>query len=342
MSQPADEIKTYQLKLQVLKNALLEERKKNQLFEAENTQLKTQIATLEGIINDKEKENINISKEMYDLRTALDIELSRKEGKTNDFRVSNVFGNIFQKDSKEEVQPINDEDKQKIIQLTKTNKELESENEFFKKQFEAMKIESENIQTHYQTRIEELIAQMNQNEFMMEEKNNQLSEDMQRIEVMSSSLKVYETEKHNFDSQLKNANDEIKKLEKQIVELRLQLSSKLEQLTNWQIDVKKYSQENFELCNKVKQLKMAMADASIVIQKFKCEKVGLISNTKIDITFGLTEDNEYVLLIQDEKKQKSTINIETMEYMRRNDTDKKKIDVSVLVSRINLYYFCYI
>lgn len=335
MSQPADEIKTYQLKLQVLKNALIEERKKNQVLEGENTQLKTQIATLEGIVNDKEKENINISKEMYELKTTLDIELSRKEGKSNDFRVSNVFGNIFQKDNKEETQPINDEDKQKIIQITKANKELENENEFFKKQFEAMKTESENIQTNYETRIEELDAQIKQNEFIMEEKNNQLNDDMQRIEVMSSSLKIYETEKLNFDSQIKSSNDEIKKLEKQIIEQRLQLASTLELLTTWQIQVKTYTQENFELCNKVKQYKMAMADEGTVIQKFKCEKVGLISNTKVEITFGLTEDSEYVLLIQDEKK-KQIINIETMEYMRRNESDKKKIDVSVFVSHIFL------
>ena len=332
-------IKDLQMKLQVLKNALIEERKKTTLLESSNTQMKSQLSQLEVVINEKEKEIIKLTIESLDIQNALSLERNKSMSKSSGLSVNNIIGNIFQKDTVDPIREI------EIKKLEKINGELKAENELIKKEFNDFKSNSFKTNEEKSKIIQELQEKLSKNENIISEKNKTLAEYSIRLENMAESLKEFDKEKTKFTSEfqtMKKLKDDLEK-QKQCLEKEMKLKDLT--LKEWQEKVKKFEEENLLLANKATTYKYALAESNAVIQKFKCEKVGN-PNVKCELTFGPTEDNEYVILYQEEKSKEERIKIEDVEYIKSlNQRTRNKFnevydiaDISILVC-INFFKY---
>jgi hypothetical protein len=62
---------------------------------------------------------------------------------------------------------------------------------------------------------------------------------------------------------------------------------------------------------------------------FHVKKVGLLSNTEIDIIFGRDDEGNYVMRI-DEKDHKELMNIQDVEYVNRIEGSKNKVEIGYM------------
>ena len=298
--------KELMVKFQAVKNGLIEERKKTSELERKHTQMKSQLTQLESVIEEKEKEIIKLTKESLDIQNALSLERNKNTNKGSGL---SIIGNIFQKESTDPLSEI------EIKKLQKINSELKAENETIKKDFEEYKNQNIKINEEKDKQIQELKASISKTEVIINEKNKQLADDSKRIEILSQSIKEFDIEKAKFTTEFDKVNQVNNDLQKQKKFMEKELQVKNETLKEWQERVKKFEQENLDLSLKATQYKFALAESNVVIQKFKCEKIGN-PNTTCEITFGPTEDSEYVMLYAEEKSKEERIKIEDVEYIK--------------------------
>ena len=108
-------IKDLSVKIQVLKNALIEERKKTTLLETKNENLKSQVKELESVVSEKEKKLLQLTQESLDIQNALS--LQRNKSTSNTSSVGSLIGNIFQKDSQDPLLEIEVKKLQKTLDI---------------------------------------------------------------------------------------------------------------------------------------------------------------------------------------------------------------------------------
>ena len=80
---------------------------------------------------------------------------------------------------------------------------------------------------------------------------------------------------------------------------------------------------------KVKNLNHEIASNKRTLKKFKCELINQPNNIQCEISFGPTEENEYVMLIQMKEDEMIKIRLVDVEYIRMNK-QQNALDVSIL------------
>ena len=325
-------IKDLQKKLLILKNALIEEKKKTTQLEQLSTEMKSQIKQLEDEIILKDEEIIKLNKEIMDVQNSISLgkskvedEIKEKDKKT----VSNILGNVLNKtksltsSSSTEKNILNEvlleiENKQ----LKKKNEEIQEELNNTKNKYNEEKTSLVNINLNSEKIIKELHEALRAKEESICSKNKQLNENQQRIEMLLNNNKIWDLEKGKFNAELKSTQEKVEELEKK-------LKNKDEMLSKWQNDIKKYSQENLELYIKVKNLSHELAKSKKVLKKFKCELVNQPENIPCEISIGPTGENKYVMLLQMNEDELIEIKLIDVEYIRIN-RQKNALDVSIL------------
>lgn len=179
-----------------------------------------------------------------------------------------------------------------------------------------------NINISNEKVIKELNETLKSKEESINSKNKTLNENQQRIEMLLNNNKIWDLEKGKFNLELKNTQEKVEELEKNLKE-------KDEILLKWQNDIKKYSQENLELFIKVKNLNYELANSKRMLKKFKCELINQPENIPCEISFGPTEENEYVMLLQMKADELIKIRLIDVEYIRMNK-QQNALDVSIL------------
>ena len=325
-------IKDLQQKLIILKNALIEEKKKTTQLEQLSTEMKSQIKQLEDEIILKDEEIIKLNKEIMDVQNSISLGKSKVEDEIKEKdknKVSNIIGNVINKTkSLATVGSSENNIPNEVLleienkQLKKKNEEIQDELNNIKTKFMEEKTTLVNININNEKIIKELNETLKTKENAINTKNKILNENQQRIEMLLNNNKIWDLEKGKFNLELKNTQDKVEELEKNLKE-------KDEILLKWQNDIKKYSQENLELFIKVKNLNYELANSKRVLKKFKCELINQPENIPCEISFGPTEENEYVMLLQMKIDELIQIRLIDVEYIRMNK-QQNALDVSIL------------
>ena len=91
-----------------------------------------------------------------------------------------------------------------------------------------------------------------------------------------------------------------------------------------------------ELFIKVKNLNHEIASNKRTLKKFKCELINQPNNIPCEISFGPTEENEYVMLIQMKEDEMIKIRLIDVEYIRMN---KQQNALDVILHKENFKKF---
>ena len=325
-------IKDLQKKLLILKNALIEEKKKTTQLEQLSSEMKSQIKQLEDEIVLKDEEIVKLNKEIMEVQNSISLgknkiedEIKEKDKK----KVSNIIGNVINKTKSLASSSPSDKNIPNEVLLEIENKQLKKKNEEMQDELNNTKnkfLEEKTVLVNINISNEKIIKELNEalrsKENAINLKNKQLNENQQRIEMLLNNNKIWDLEKGKFNAELKSTQDKVEQLEKS-------LKDKDELLLKWQNDIKKYSQENLELFIKLKNLNYEIANSKRKLKKFKCELINQPENILCEISFGPTSENEYVMLLQMKEDELIQIRLIDVEYIRMNK-QQNALDVSIL------------
>ena len=332
-------IKDYQKKNAVLKNAIIEERKKfaslNQLID----EMKSQIKQLEEEIIHKDEEIIKLNKEIMDFQNSISLGKSKlvEEEIKDKKKKSNIIENVINKTKSLTSSDKNDIPNEVMLeienkQLKKKNEEIETELNNIKKNFSEEKNTLQEINTQNEQKIKELNESVKAKELALFIKYKELNENQQRIEMLLNNNKIWDLEKGKFNNELKATKDKVALLEKE-------LKDKEDIIQKAQNDYKKCTEQNKQLYLKVKNLNAELSSGKTYRTKFKCEIINQPENYKAEISFGPTGDGEYVMLLQIKEDELIPIKLADVEYIRMNK-QQDALDVSVLHNE-NFKKFCF-
>ena len=307
-------IKDIQSKLVLLRNALIEERKKANDLDEKNKQFTNQVNKLEKIIISKETEITNLTRDMLDLQEAISFEKS----KNVDGSVKNVFksmSHIFQKEGNAITEVENKKLQTTINDLKDENERIINENKQLRTNFDEIK-----KSTDYQ--INELTIKYKKMEQGISDKNQQIDEFMKRLELIKVTDNQYMNEKKNLEIKISDLQNRNKKIKEEVEKTNNENYNQKEKINKIEDKIRKCLKENMELNIKMNQITDIVSENSTVIKKFKCDKKGK-TNSKCEISFGAIEDNQYIMLINDYyNKTSEKINIKNIDNFILNSKDK--------------------
>ena len=323
-------IKDLQKKLYIIKNALIEKKKKTTSLEQLSSEMKSQIKQLEEEIIHKDEEIIKLNKEIMDFQNSISLGKSKivEEESKDKKMMSNILENVINK-TKVLTNLSNNNDIPNEVVLELEIKKLKKKNDEMEKELYIIKNKSfqeKNTFVELNIKNEKLIQNLKENlnakEIAINLKNKELNENQQRLEMLLNNNKIWDLEKGKFNTELKAVQDKVVSLEKEI-------KSKDELMLKLQNDNKIMTDQNKELYIKIKNLKKELSNSKTYMKKFKCEIQNQPENYKAEISFGPKDDGEYVMLLQIKEDELIPIKLADVEYIRMNKR-QNALDVSVL------------
>ena len=310
-------VKELLVKIDVLKNGLLDERKKTTLLANKIKELDVeikakaeQIKTLIQEKNDYEKKEAERKKEE---------ENKNKNKKNSDMSLT----------ANEEIRKLNEEI---------TN--LKFENETYQKKLNGTLIETEDMKHEYKNQIKSL-SELN-NSLLTQIKNlkSEKEELEKKLKEAASSSSMSIREKEHFEALLK----EYKKAKEEAMH---QLNACLDKCSKLVIENKTYKDsialheiDAGKMAQKLAEYKNMLIKVNLRNQIFHVKKCGLVSSNGIDIIFGQDKEGNYVMRI-DEKDKIEVINIQDVESVNIIDTKKNKVEICYMYKakkyRLNVF-----
>ena len=334
-------IKDLQKKLYIIKNALIEEKKKTTSLEQLSNEMKSQIKQLEEEIIHKDEEIIKLNKEIMDFQNSISLgksKLVEEEIKEKKKTNLNIIENVINKTKSLTSSDKNEIPNEVVLELEnkklkKKNEELETELNSIKNKFLEEKNDLVNINIENEKKLKELNESVKSKELAIYIKNKELNENQQRIEMLLNNNKIWDLEKGKFNTELKATQDKLNLLE-------TELKNKEEIMQKLKNDYKKCSEQNMELYLKIKHLNSELSSSKTYMKKFKCEIQNQPENYKAEISFGPTGDGDYVMVLQIKEDELIPIKLTDVEYIKKNKQNDA-LDVSVLHNEY-LKKFCFI
>ena len=344
-------IKDLLIKLQVLTNGLIEERKKSQSY-------LERIKEHEETIQKKDTEIAQLTKEKFDLKSKLSIERSKTApGKKNDSYLSS-FLNKFKDSGPQDA---------KVAQLEeKLNQKLMEEKESFDQQ----KIKFESTIAYQKMQMEDLKKNGdNSKKDNDKDKEKEIEREKEREkerEREASNERLISSYKEEIESLKRKFNTERDEYEKKLGLMKRDYSEQKEKIEKLEETLNKYK-ESYEMKNiensamknqiskldgEIKHYKNEIRNKQLAPRMFQVEKVkeGMIKGAKLmTITFQWNKHNNccevlFKRLKHGGKIQVDTVNIINISQFKDNDKKKETIDVVFTVSffyLINIYFFIF-
>ena len=314
-------VKDLIVKVDVLKNGIINER-------AKTSSLTNKIEELQLDIKSKSEQIKILIKEKMDFEKK---EKKReKEKKEQEEKNKNsTKGGSGPLIANDEIRKLNEE----ITQL-------KFENETFQKKLNGTLLESEDAKQEYKAQIKSLseinnslLQQIktlkNEKEEIISKTNSEKEELQAKIKQVSSVTSDSMREKERFEALLK----EYKKAKEEAIH---QLNACLEKCGKLVVENKTYKDSIYlhedeagKMAQKLAEYKNMLIKVNLRNQMYHVKKVGLVSNSEIDIIFGQDKDKNYVMRI-DEKGKTEMINIQDVESVNRVDAKKNKVAISYM------------
>ena len=352
-------VKELLVKIDVLKKGIISERKKNKALTAQNTQLETEL-------NNKENEIRKLCKEKVELENQLQLEKKKLEKKeesliqmANSIKSSNStnkFGfniNFLKKNDEKEKGKENNvsnyiNNNETIEKLNDEIVKLKMENEIYKKKMDEALIQNNDLKSDFKN----LIKTQSEKLYSIEENNKKLKKEkedlIKELEMKGKLVGETFTKKKYFEDMIQELTESKNQLLAQMQsclnkceKLVLENQTYRERLHQHQIDETLLGQ-------KLAEFKNAIIKINTKVQIYHVIKIGLISNSRMDITFGQDKENNYVMRIDDEDRKVELVNMLDVDYFKQTGNDKveisymydsKKKVISVIVEEIIIDQF---
>ena len=309
----ADDEKTKDLliKLQILTNGLIEERKKSQSY-------LDRIKELEKILQTKDNEIVLLSKAKFDLQADLTFERSKRDPKQG----GKKFTKEMQIEQYEEI--INEQG----YKLRTINNQLTNERESFEQQ-----------KTDFQTIIKTQSSKMEQMKLELEterKENNELRKKQNDIDEM---LKKYEEEKIQYKGQFERYQLDKIEVQKKNIELQETIDKLRKEGVEKENQINELVKNSEKLADRLNDLKSAIVNKQLTKKTFTVEQMGK-GKKIIEIIFQKKKDSdsdkdEYEMVIINKQKNevKEHINLLDISGFLINEKDKNRVDISYTVSK---------
>lgn len=293
------------IKLQILTNGIVEERKKSKNY-------LDKIKELEKILQQKDNELVELTKQKFDLQASLTFEKSKQPTQTNKKKKGDETSiNTYE-------QIINNQG----AQLNEYKRKLKNKESDFNEQLERFR-DLIKIRTDELAKEKEKYKKLfDEHQILLNNKNE-----------VDKMLKNFEAERQGYKDEInliqKEKNTAEKKnveYEKQLEELRKKFDSKEKEI----VDLKKNSDE---MAIKLNQMKMQLVEKELKEKKFKVE---VIKPKKIiEMIFSKNkETNNYEIIIKGRNKKDSEEHINILDINSfLIDQDKSRVDIDYVVSQ---------
>ena len=325
-------IKDLQIKLEVLKNGIITERKKNKIME-------TQIKQLEGEITSKTEQIKNLSKEKLEIENQLALEKKQLEKKEEDLQkmvsVLNSSNKNNLNQNKENNDNINEKKQVSLManeEVKKLNEEitqLKFENETFLKKLNMSLEENENRKMEFKTLNKALTDKIKS---LGEEINKLKQEKIELVNNINSNSSRNEEslkEKEHFEALLNEYKKSKDEAMHQLDACLEKCSRLMEENQNYKDSLHIHQEEAAKVAEKLTKYKNMIDKVNLRNQMYHVTKIGSVSNHDIDIYFGLDKNGNYVMRI-DDKKNVDYINIQDVEYVIKVEKSKNKVQISYM------------
>ena len=331
------------LKIDVLKRGIIKERKLNQelsdklkKFESELT---SKIVKLEEEVISKTSQIKILIQEKIDLEQKLKTQKPPKKRASNLLDILNIgldyndkiMNKLSEKNNKvntdqKSVEEISSMANAEMRKLHEKISELKFENEtYFNKMNQALE-DLGNKKLEYQNEIKKYTDKINS---LNEEINNLQKEKQElneRINTTSSMGTQYMQEAEHFRSLL---NDYKRDREQANINLNSYVekyNKLLEENTQYKEALLRHEEDSGKMAQKLAELKNLMIKLNLKNQMFHVKKIGLLSNSEIDILFGNSENGNFIMRI-DEKNESEIINIQDVESVEKVKDSNNKVEI---------------
>lgn len=331
------------LKIDVLKRGIIKERKLNQelsdklkKFESELT---SKIVKLEEEVISKTSQIKILIQEKIDLEQKLKTQKPQKKRASNLLDILNIgldyndkiMNKLSEKNNKvntdqKSVEEISSMANAEMRKLHEKISELKFENEtYFNKMNQALE-DLGNKKLEYQNEIKKYTDKINS---LNEEINNLQKEKQElneRINTTSSMGTQYMQEAEHFRSLL---NDYKRDREQANINLNSYVekyNKLLEENTQYKEALLRHEEDSGKMAQKLAELKNLMIKLNLKNQMFHVKKIGLLSNSEIDILFGNSENGNFIMRI-DEKNESEIINIQDVESVEKVKDSNNKVEI---------------
>ena len=299
------------IKLQILTNGLIEERKKSQSY-------LDRIKELEKILQTKDNEIVLLSKAKFDLQADLTFERSKRDPKQG----GKKFTKEMQIEQYEEI--INEQG----YKLRTINNQLTNERESFEQQ-----------KTDFQTIIKTQSSKMEQMKLELEterKENNELRKKQNDIDEM---LKKYEEEKIQYKGQFERYQLDKIEVQKKNIELQETIDKLRKEGVEKENQINELVKNSENLANRLNDLKSAIVNKQLTKKTFTVQQMGK-GKKIIEIIFQKKKDSdsdkdEYEMVIINKQKNEviEHINLLDISGFLINEKDKNRVDISYTVSK---------
>ena len=314
-------VKDLIVKVDVLKNGIINER-------AKTSSLTNKIEELQLDIKSKSEQIKILIKEKMDFEKK-EKEWEKEKKEQEEKNKNSTKGGAGPLIANDEIRKLNEE----ITQL-------KFEKETFQKKLNGTLLESEDAKQEYKAQIKSLseinnslLQQIktlkNEKEEIISKTNSEKEELQAKIKQVSSVTSDSMREKERFEALLK----EYKKAKEEAIH---QLNACLEKCGKLVVENKTYKDSIYlhedeagKMAQKLAEYKNMLIKVNLRNQMYHVKKVGLVSNSEIDIIFGQDKDKNYVMRI-DEKGKTEMINIQDVESVNRVDAKKNKVAISYM------------
>ena len=302
------------IKLQILTNGLIEERKKSQNY-------LDKIKELEKMLQKKDDEIILLSKAKFDLQADLTFERSKKSTKTGNKK----FNKEMQLEKYEEI--INEQG----YKLRNLNTQLKSEKELFEQQ-------KSGFQTMIKAQSEQLLS-LKEN---LERERKENTDLKKKLEEINEMLKKYEIEKIKNDAIFERYQHDKIEVQKKNVELQATIDKLRKDNFEKDEQISGLVKKSEEYANRLNDMKASIMNKQLTKTAFTVELIGR-GKKLIEILFQKTKDffdlskDKYEMVIKGriKKDNEEHINLLDVSEFQIHDKDKNRIDISYTVSNIS-------
>jgi DNA repair exonuclease SbcCD ATPase subunit len=342
-------VKELLVKLDVLKNGIINERQKNKENES-------QIKQLESELNSKASQIKDLTEAKSDLEKQLEIEKKKLAKKEEGFlRMASLLNSSSQNSGKFCVNPSKSlengeeiDENEKKIEKKKSEKELPSitneEMLKLKEEITRLKFENETIILKLNKSLEEYENKKLEFKTLIKEQKDKIKSLEEEIikkdkekQDLEEKLKLNLTKYQEFSKEREHYDILIKDYKKSRDEAIHQMNACLEKcgkLTEenqeYKDNIALHQSDAVKMAEKLAEYKNMLIKINLRNQMFHVIKVGLLSNIDIDIYFGQDKDGNYVMRI-DEKDNVELINILDVDYIKQVDkNNKNKVQISYM------------
>lgn len=319
-------IKDLLIKLQVLANGLVEERKKTQSY-------LNKIKEFEETLQKKETEIVDLNKEKQDLKTRLTLEKAKQNQPKEETFLDNIASKINPNsigENEEKYKSLKETYNQQKFELKDLNQRLKEEMEQYDQQ---------NMKLHTLTGIQEVeLEKLNQQ--ISQLSNDQTNLDLQKKDV-AQTIKLFEQEKINYDEKISNIQKENVELNNKIAELDQKINnySKKNEDKTKEINAQKKKVKDFESDLKEMEKKLNRKELKNIVFTVERLTEGMIHKSKpMTMTFQKREEKKnnsqikeiYECIIdrkKDGKEIQQKVNFVDFVRFERNDKNPLRIEI---------------